>query len=697
MEHKHYVYDTDTHFLIDPITRAVKNATSKKVTLIQYDHNSERFTFDCPRYIEGHDMAECNKVEVHFLNIDAKTQEKKTGLYETTDLQISADDESIVSCSWLISINSTRLVGSLNFIIRYICEENGIVSYAWNTGVNSDIVISSGINSAEPFVAEYVDIIEQWKESVMQTFREDLTAWKDQTAGEMKAEVKREFSAEIDVERKRINNLAKLKDGSTTGDAELQDIRVGADGKTYGSAGESVRKQFEKVNGNYFFKGSKYFIGAEQGTFPYTSVDDFPVNSVVANGYVVSGWLENMPADDFIGVFLTFCHIDNADGGGVVQVAFRNNGKSMYTRIKWANWSAWKETPLGDVTIGGDKAVVPSHIHITNAEGGKYTSCNDFPLNSIVALSVPIDNCPDATAYGTCMTFSFTNANYGGAVQLFYSRPNHSLYVRNCWGSSEDWDEWQKCLRPADVAEIKEKLAAVERDVVPSLITSFLKIGCIGDSLASGESQYKKADGSTGLVDLYEHSWGQFMARKYGIECLNFSAGGLSTRTWLTHSRGWPMARRSENFCNAYIVGLGQNDIGKLGTGYLGSVADIDLGDCEKNADSYYGNYAKIICRLKTLRPKAKFFLLSDPRVTDFNSAIAEIAAKISNCYFINLEEYADLYNSGFIKENVRGGHYNSVAYNFMGELIGQLISKYMHENPEEFNQIEFIGTEYEY
>jgi hypothetical protein len=38
----HDVYDTDTRFAINPITRVVKNQSSKKTTLIQYDHNSER-------------------------------------------------------------------------------------------------------------------------------------------------------------------------------------------------------------------------------------------------------------------------------------------------------------------------------------------------------------------------------------------------------------------------------------------------------------------------------------------------------------------------------------------------------------------------------------------------------------------------------------------------------------------------------
>lgn len=53
---------------------------------------------------------------------------------------------------------------------------------------------------------------------------------------------------DLEVERARINNLTKLSEGSTTGDAELTDIRVGIDGETYATAGESVRTQFNQLN-----------------------------------------------------------------------------------------------------------------------------------------------------------------------------------------------------------------------------------------------------------------------------------------------------------------------------------------------------------------------------------------------------------------------------------------------------------------
>lgn len=53
--------------------------------------------------------------------------------------------------------------------------------------------------------------------------------------------------AEVAVERKRINNLVALPNGSTTGDAELMDIRVGLDGAVYDTAGQSVREQIDAI------------------------------------------------------------------------------------------------------------------------------------------------------------------------------------------------------------------------------------------------------------------------------------------------------------------------------------------------------------------------------------------------------------------------------------------------------------------
>lgn len=52
---------------------------------------------------------------------------------------------------------------------------------------------------------------------------------------------------DLEVERQRINNFTSLQQGSTTGDAELIDARIGADGITYDTVGEAIRRQYSSL------------------------------------------------------------------------------------------------------------------------------------------------------------------------------------------------------------------------------------------------------------------------------------------------------------------------------------------------------------------------------------------------------------------------------------------------------------------
>lgn len=168
MAHKHSVYDTDLHFKIDNVTRNI-TSESGKVILMQNDHNSERFTFEIPRLVDGHDMSLCNVVEVHYINTESANKRNQTkDVYPVNDLQISPDSDDVVICSWLVSSNATMYAGTLHFILRYACvAEDGTIEYQWFTNIYSVIGIAQGILNTDVVTDDGdTDVLYVWKQEI---------------------------------------------------------------------------------------------------------------------------------------------------------------------------------------------------------------------------------------------------------------------------------------------------------------------------------------------------------------------------------------------------------------------------------------------------------------------------------------------------------------------------------------------------
>ena len=166
MAHIHSVYDSDKHFSIDPLTRELKNETPGKACIMQYDHNSERITFDLPMTVEGHRMIDCNRVEVHYLNIDAQTKQQNGDVYDVVDLMASPADPEVAICSWLIDGKATQLFGPLWFRLRFVCSSAGEVDYAWHTAIYKGLTVSDGIMITPIIEEEYSDILAAFDERI---------------------------------------------------------------------------------------------------------------------------------------------------------------------------------------------------------------------------------------------------------------------------------------------------------------------------------------------------------------------------------------------------------------------------------------------------------------------------------------------------------------------------------------------------
>lgn len=230
----------------------------------------------------------------------------------------------------------------------------------------------------------------------------------------------------------------------------------------------------------------------------------------------------------------------------------------------------------------------------------------------------------------------------------------------------------------------------------------FHTIGCIGDSLASGEFESMDEKGMPGFHDMYEYSWGQCIARTTGAKVWNFSCGGMSARHFWESFGKECGCFVEENICQAYIIALGVNDRKSI---ELGSVNDInDQSLYQDVKDTFAGYYSRIMLRLKKWQPQARFFLMTMPRSEDKTrddyaarhaQLLHQFAEHFDYTYVLDFYRYAPVYDEEFRKHFYLGGHLNPMGYMLTAKMTMSYMDYIIRHNMEDFAQVGFIGKPY--
>ena len=233
----------------------------------------------------------------------------------------------------------------------------------------------------------------------------------------------------------------------------------------------------------------------------------------------------------------------------------------------------------------------------------------------------------------------------------------------------------------------------------------FRTIGCIGDSLSSGEFESKDSEGVVGYHDFYEYSWGQFMARTLGSKVYNFSRGGMTAKEFVESFCDKCGVYDYDKLCQCYIIALGVNDITR---GYkTGNPNEINISDKKPEDESILGYISYIMRVLKSKTPDSKFFLVTIPYSPDapeekikkedeLAEAIRKFSEKTKNTYVIDLRKYAPAFDEKF-KSTFFKGHMTPAGYVVFAQMIMSYIDYIIRNNHEDFSQVGFIGTPYKY
>lgn len=233
----------------------------------------------------------------------------------------------------------------------------------------------------------------------------------------------------------------------------------------------------------------------------------------------------------------------------------------------------------------------------------------------------------------------------------------------------------------------------------------FRTMAFIGDSLSSGEFETRDENNNPGYHDLYDYSWGQYIARKNGLKAYNFSRGGMTAKEYMESFAQTNGMWDTDKACQAYVIALGVNDLYNCNM-EIGSVEDIDDQNILNNKPTFAGYYGGIIQRYKQISPDAKFFFVTfpntntpqrDDKTHGMINLLYSFAEHFDNSYVINLYKYGPVYDEEFKKKFFLYGHMSPSGYILTARMIDSYIDYIVRHNPDDFKTIGFVGTDIKY
>lgn len=389
-------------------------------------------------------------------------------------------------------------------------------------------------------------------------------------------QVEKKLEKELETERKRIDGLASLEDGSTTGDAELRDIRIGWDGTVHASAGAAVRSLGSQVGEMPQFR----FL---EGSGAYNRKT---VNLVEPGYYSLTASLwDDLPCGHC--ALLVFRYSSNY----VLQIAFAHTGGDMYWRI--VNWetreiySDWRNAlEKNGYSLPVTWANVDSSVY--DRVSAKVTNPGYYYIITSEWDDMPFRNC-------AMLVFHYS-VNYvvqiilptvgGGMWTRIVHRTDHTVYCD--WESPEGYQP--------------------------------VKILCVGDSIARGA-----------------RNSGRGFVGNLGLPYKNVSVSGASlsnvkaaTATTIPDQ----LVNETDYKPDVIIANGGVNDyvsnapLGTVPTAVVTTDADAEA----LNRNTVTGGIAYLFYKMITLHPKAqRYFLLTHRTKGMINGAVADWAVTENN------------------------------------------------------------------